>query len=99
MCKNPKLVTLLPNLGTSDGEMIAVYGRVFHLDSSGNLSWHVVMGLVPGSRDRLFRAVTHPSTLLPFYDSFIEIRDLSSGKLKQIIEGYGIKILASVANR
>jgi hypothetical protein len=64
---------LLPNLGTSDGEMIAVYDRAFYLDSSGSLSWHTVMGFVPGSKDRLFCAVTHLSTLLVFHDNFIEI--------------------------
>jgi hypothetical protein len=86
MCQNPKPVMLFPNLGTSDGEMIAVYDRAFYLDSSGSLSWHTAMGLAPGSRDRLFCTITHLSTLLPFHDNLIEIRDLSSGKLKQVIE-------------
>ena len=67
---------LLPNLGTSDGEVIAVYDLAFYLDSSGSLSWHTVMELVPGSRDRLFCAVTPLSTLLPFHDNFTGIRDL-----------------------
>ena len=56
------------------------------------------MDLVPGFGDRPICVVTHPSTLLPFHDNFIEIRGLSSGKLKQITEGDGIKMLASVAN-
>lgn len=79
--------------------MITVYDRAFYLYSSGSLSWHTVMGLVPGFRDRLFCVVTHLSTLPHFHDNFIEIRDLSNGKLKEIIEGDGIIILASVANR